>query len=80
MTAHKRRHTTQPFALCKLSYAHLRRYTYQHVYMVRHKMPFYDLHSFIRTQLLQYIFDTFLILIVYDFSSILWCEHDMVLA
>ncbi len=25
MTAHKRRHTTQPFALCKLSYMNLRR-------------------------------------------------------
>lgn len=26
MTAHKRRHTTQPFALCKLSYRDIQRY------------------------------------------------------
>ena len=34
MTAHKRRHTTQPFALCKLSYAVLLQDAYQHVDVV----------------------------------------------
>lgn len=32
MTAHKRRHTTQPFALCKLSYRYLEK---KNMYLLR---------------------------------------------
>ena len=59
-------------------HTNFRRYTYQHVYVIGHQMPFQNLYSFILTQLLYYIFYAHLVLIVYCFSSILWREHYVV--
>ena len=46
MTAHKRRHTTQPFALCKLSYRNFGRDLKEHVNMIRTYFRLYDIHLF----------------------------------
>ena len=47
--------------------------------MVGHKMPFYNLYSFVCTQLFQNISNALFVLIINYFSSILWSEDDMVL-
>ena len=47
--------------------------------MVGHKMPFYNLYSFVCTQLFQNISNALFVLIINYFSSILWSEYDMVL-
>ena len=48
--------------------------------MIRHQVAFYDFRPFIRTELLQYIPQVLLVLIVNDFSSILRCEDNVILA
>ena len=44
-----------------------------------HLMPFYNLYSFVCTQLFQNISNALFVLIINYFSSILWSEDDMVL-
>ena len=41
-------------------------------------MSFYNLYPFITTQLLKNVSDILFVLIIYYFSSILWCEDDMI--
>ena len=80
MTAHKRRHTTQPFALCKLSYTILRWNTQKHMDMIWARLCFYNFHSLLLTQLSQYLSDIFPDLTIYCHSPIFWCEYHMILA
>ena len=47
--------------------------------MVGHKMPFYNLYSFVCTHLFQNSSNALFVLIINYFSSILWSEDDMVL-
>ena len=47
--------------------------------MIRHKMPFDNFHPFVAAQLLNYVPNISFVLIINDFSSILWCEYDTVL-
>ena len=66
--SHERRHTD------------LRWYAHQHVHMVWHQMPFYNLYAFVCAKIMQDLSQIFLVLIVDYFSSILWRKDDMVLA
>ena len=63
----------------KLRYTQFRWNTHQHVYVIRHQMPFYKLYILIRAQLFKYISDAFFVLIINDFSPILRSEHYVVL-
>ena len=47
--------------------------------MVWHQMSFNYFNTFITTQLFYNISDVCLVLIINYFSSILWCEDDMIL-
>lgn len=76
MTAHKRRHTTQPFALCKLSYCQFGRYRYQHVYVILHPMCFYYFHMFVIAEHPQYFPYVFSELPVNYFPAILWHKYN----
>ena len=79
MTAHKRRHTTQPFALCKLSYAHFGRDTKQKMYMIRTYFSFNYFYAFPLAQCpddISYLFSFF---IKKYFSSIFRGKYDTIL-
>ena len=46
--------------------------------MVWHHVTLKYFHSFVPAQCFYYLFQTFSILIIDDFSSILRCEHNMI--
>ena len=79
MTAHKRRHTTQPFALCKLSYAVFRWYGYEHMDMILARFRFMNLDTLILAQLSDHLSDILFDLSVYDLSPVFRCEYNTVL-
>ncbi len=56
------------------------RYREQHMHMVRHQMPLYDLDAFVATQLPQYLAQRLSIFVVDELSPIFRGEHDVVLA
>lgn len=60
--------------------AHLGRDAHQHVHMVGHQMPLYYLHALVGAEPAQYLPHALPVLVVDDLSSILRCEHDVVLA
>ena len=61
-------------------YADLRWDAQHQMYVIRHQMSFQNLYSFVFTQCPYYFLQALSILIVNYFSSILWCEYDMVFA
>lgn len=80
MTAHKRRHTTQPFALCKLSYCYLWRYLDQHVDVVRAYLRFDNLVPFPIAQRPQNASNFSSFLSEEHFPSVFWRKHYMIFA
>lgn len=52
----------------------------QHMNMVAHQMPFYNFYPLVSTQGSQYFSYVISQLIVDHFSSILWCEDDVIFA
>ena len=80
MTAHKRRHTTQPFALCKLSYTIFWRDTQQHMDVIRASLCFYDFYPFLFAQLSQNLPNILFNLPVYCHPTILWRKNYVILA
>ena len=80
MTAHKRRHATQPFALCKLSYTVFRRYGYEHMDMILARFCFVDLDTLIFAQLSEHLSDILFVLSVYDLSPVFRRKYDMIVS
>ena len=73
--------TALPFQISHESrYTHLRRYTCQHMHMIRTDFTFYDLYSFPRTQLPQNLSDLCPFLFEKYFPPIFRRKHDMILA
>lgn len=62
----------------ELRHAVLRWYTYEHVDVVRHEMPFDYLDSLVTAELPQYLADTFLVLTVYCLAAIFRREYYMI--
>ena len=61
-------------------HAVFRRYGHQHVHVVGHQVPLYDLDSLVFAELPEYLPDVRPDLVVDDFAPILRREHDVVLA
>ena len=61
-------------------HAVFRRYGHQHVHVVGHQVPLYDLDSLVFAELPEYLPDIRPDLVVDDFAPILRREHDVVLA
>ena len=78
MTAHKRRHTTQPFALCKLSYTVLGWDTYQHVNMIFACLCLYYFYPLVLTQFPQHLPYILFDLSIYHLSTVFRSKYDMI--
>ena len=63
-----------------LTSADLGRDADQHVHVVGHQVPLYDLDALPLAQLPEDLPQVLAVLVVDDLPSILWCEHDVVLA
>ena len=79
MTAHKRRYTTQPFALCKLSYTVFGRDTDEHMDMIWTRLCLNNFYSLLLTQFSQY--DAFILFdcTIYLHPAIFRRKYNMVL-